>query len=189
MVGGDEGVRWGVAACWVSYRRSKALDLHLHDIVRLDQAVLDGLLQSHSCTLLILEHANIEGERASLLLHVGEHGTRGLHLELIRHVRIALVDGRASILNARLCVETKERRGRSGSRSNGCAGIEYLAVFARRNQDIDAPDLTLIEGCSLKLAFLRLAWVQDDALLAVNNILGLLAGEHAFGMRSQPGRK
>ena len=150
--------------------------VHLHDIVRLHQTVLDGLLQAHPRALLVLEHTDVEGECAGLLLHVGEHGTRGLHLELIRHVRIALVDGRTRVLNARLGVETKEKRGRSGSRSNGCAGIEYLAVFTRRNQNIDAPDLTLIEGSGLKLAFLRLARVQDDALLAVNDILGLLAG-------------
>ena len=64
--------------------------------------MLAGLLQSHPGAFLIFQDAYVERERARLLLHLSEHSTRVLHLELVGHVVVALVDCRPRVLQARL---------------------------------------------------------------------------------------
>lgn len=57
--------------------------------------------------------------------------------------------------------------------------VHHLAVFAGRDEDINAVHLSLCECCGLELPFLGLRGVENNALLAVNYILALLAREHA----------
>ena len=58
-------------------------DLDPHDFVWLDESVLNGLLQSEPGLLFVFQDSDVERECASLLLHLGEDGTRCLHLELV----------------------------------------------------------------------------------------------------------
>ena len=55
----------------------------VHDFIWLDQIMLNGLLQSHTCALLVLEHTHVEREGARLFLHLREYRTGCLHLELV----------------------------------------------------------------------------------------------------------
>ena len=74
----------------------------------------------------------------------------------------------------------------------------YLAVLGSRDKDVDAPDLVISKRYGLDAfpLFLGLQcrssvkaptedtreayWVQDDTLLAINDILRLLAREHTY---------
>ena len=67
----------------------------VHDFVWLDQTMLNGLLQSHTCALLVLKDAHVEREGARLFLHLREYRTGCLHLELVRYRVIALIDCRS----------------------------------------------------------------------------------------------
>ena len=51
----------------------------------------DGLLDTHSGSLLVLESSEGEGESTGLLLDFGEDGSGGLHLQLVVDVGL-LVD-------------------------------------------------------------------------------------------------
>ena len=48
---------------------SQAYRVNIHDFVGLHECVLACLLQAHTRLLLILQNANVERERACLLLH------------------------------------------------------------------------------------------------------------------------
>jgi hypothetical protein len=63
----------------------------LHNVVRLEQTVRDGLLDTHPSSLLVVQRSQGEWESSSLLLDLGEHGSRCLHLELVVDVGL-LVD-------------------------------------------------------------------------------------------------
>jgi hypothetical protein len=114
--------------------------------------MLNSLLQPHPRPLLILKTTYIKRERARLLLYLREHATRVLHLELVRHVRVPLVDRSPRLLHP------------------------GLAVLTRRYQYIDPVHLVLTERSNLKVPFSRVAWVQDNPFLAVDDVLGLLTG-------------
>ncbi len=75
---------------------------YAHHFVRLDQAVLDGFLETHAGAFLVLQSADIKGECTSLLLHFREHGTRVLGFQLVRYRRISLENGGARFLETRL---------------------------------------------------------------------------------------
>jgi hypothetical protein len=74
----------------------------VHNIIRLDQTMLNGLLQSHSRTFLILEYTQVERERSRFFLYFGEYSTCCFHLELVRNRMVALVDRRSRLLQPRL---------------------------------------------------------------------------------------
>lgn len=101
----DEGTTGGVTVvCSAEVSKVVAGDNEeeSHDFVRLDQTVLDGLLETHARALLVLEGPNVERERASLLLYLREHSPRILHLELICHGRVPLEECRPRLFNASL---------------------------------------------------------------------------------------
>ena len=77
-------------------------DLNPRDFVWLDESVLYGLLQSKPSLLLVFQNSNVERESASLLLHLIEDGTGGLHLELVCDCRILLIDRRSGFLQSSL---------------------------------------------------------------------------------------
>ena len=74
----------------------------VHDIIRLDQTMLNGLLQSHSRTFLIIEYTQVERELSRFFLYFGEYCTCRFHLELVRNRVVALVDRRSRLLQPRL---------------------------------------------------------------------------------------
>lgn len=57
-----------------------------------ERTVRNGLLDTHPRPLLIIERPKSERESASLLLNLGKHGSRSLHLELVVGIA-SLVDG------------------------------------------------------------------------------------------------
>lgn len=73
-----------------------------HDLVWLDKPVLYGLLQSKPCLLFVFQNSDVEGESASLLLHLGKDSTRCFHLELICNCRIFLIDRCSGFLQSSL---------------------------------------------------------------------------------------
>lgn len=73
-----------------------------HDLVWLDKPVLYGLLQSEPRLLFVFQNSDVEGESASLLLHLGKDGTGRLHLELICNRRILLIDRCSGFLQSSL---------------------------------------------------------------------------------------
>lgn len=68
---------------------------YLHNLIGLDEVVLYRFLQTETSTFLVLEIAQVEGERARLLLYLREHGTRRFHLELVCNRGLLLVDRRS----------------------------------------------------------------------------------------------
>lgn len=74
----------------------------VHDIIRLDQTMLNGLLQSHSRTFLIIEYTQVERELSRFFLYFGEYSTCRFHLELVRNRMVALVDRRSRLFKPRL---------------------------------------------------------------------------------------
>lgn len=87
---GDEGVRGGVTISMPSSGATISINstiitssvkkgINAHDFVRLDEGMLDGLLQTHTSPLLILQYTDVEGEMSGLLLHLREDSTRCLH--------------------------------------------------------------------------------------------------------------
>ena len=64
--------------------------------------MLNGLLQSHTRTFLILEHTQVERERSRFFLYFGEYSTCRFHLELVRNRMVALVNRRSRLLQPRL---------------------------------------------------------------------------------------
>lgn len=146
---------------------------NLQHFVRLDQAVLDGFLQTHTRSLLILKDADVEGEVSSLLLDFRVDSTGSFHFELVADGRVTLVDGRPCVFRAGL------RFGYEAQGFRESVGETHLAIFARRNEDVDAVHFTFGESGCLELALLSLAWVEDYSFLAIDDILCLLAREHA----------
>lgn len=51
----------------------------------------------------------------------------------------------------------------------------HFAIFGRSYEDVNSVHLVLGKGRALKVSLLALAWVQNDALLAVDDVLALLA--------------
>ena len=74
----------------------------IYDLVGLDKRVLNSLLQTHTRSLLVLQDADVEGERSSLLLDLREDSTGVLHFELVGDSGITLVDGRPGVFDAGL---------------------------------------------------------------------------------------
>ena len=70
--------------------------------------MLNGLLQSHARTLLILEHTYVERERSRFFLYLGEYSTCRFHLELVRNRMVALVDRRPRLLQPCLVRHRKQ---------------------------------------------------------------------------------
>ena len=140
--------------------------------------MLTSLLQPHPSLLLIIQNPNIERERSSLLLHLREHSPRRLHLQLIRHRRIALVDRRFCVFRSGLHrlsdpkAKLEKKRERKGERA-------YLPIFTRRNKNIHTINLVLRKRHSLEIPSLLLARVKNNPLLTINDVLGLLTREHA----------
>ena len=64
----------------------------LNNVVWLEQTMGDGLLNTHSCSLLIVQCSEGEWESSGLLLDLGEDGSRSLHLELVVDISL-FVDG------------------------------------------------------------------------------------------------
>lgn len=79
-----------------------APDCYAHHLVRLDQAVLDGFLETHAGALLVVQSADVEGECSGLLLYLREHGAGVLGLQLVCHRGISLEDGGARFLETSL---------------------------------------------------------------------------------------
>ena len=75
---------------------------HSHDFVWLDEGVCNGLLETQSRSLLVLQNTDVEGEGTRLLLNLGEDGTGSLHLELVGDGRVFLVDGGTRLLHTSL---------------------------------------------------------------------------------------
>ena len=100
----DEGVCWRVAM-WNIFSIANTLitkEMHVHDIVRLDQRMLDCLLETQPRLLLVFENADVEGEGAGLLLHFREDQSRCLHLQLVGDRRVLLVDRGLRVLGTGL---------------------------------------------------------------------------------------
>lgn len=55
----------------------------------------DGLLEAKTDPLLVLQDTDVDWECASLLLHVGKHGTRILQFQLIRDSPFLLINTRS----------------------------------------------------------------------------------------------
>ena len=82
----------------------------VHNIIGLDQTMLNGLLQSHSRTFLIIEHTQVERELSRFFLYFGEYSACRFHLELVRNRVVALVDRRSRFLQPRLTPSQLIRR-------------------------------------------------------------------------------
>ena len=65
--------------------RNYEANVDAHDIVRFHKGVLDSLLETQPCLLLVLKRTDVEGECTSSLLDFREDSTRGLHLQLVGH--------------------------------------------------------------------------------------------------------
>ena len=50
----------------------------------------------------------------------------------------------------------------------------YFAILTGRDEDINTIHFVLCESGGLKIALLRLGRVEDDSLLAINDVLRLL---------------
>lgn len=116
----------------------------------------NSLLDTHARALLVVEGTEGEGEGTRLLLDLREGGTRGLHLELVVDVVGALVD--------------------RGTRLVGAG----LGVRAGDDENVDTVDLTLLEGDGVVVTAELGRGVEEDALLAVGDVLLVLAREHAL---------
>lgn len=92
--------------------------------------MLDSLLKTHARTLLIVQHPNIERERARLPLHLTKDLTGRRPLQLVLDRAVALEDRRALVL------------------------LACLAVLARHNENIHPPDLVLGKGNRLEVFLL-----------------------------------
>lgn len=56
----------------------------------------------------------------------------------------------------------------------------HLAVFAARDENVHAVNLVLSKGGSLEVLLLPFRGVEDDALLAIVDVLRLLARQHSY---------
>src|SRR6266702_1608386 len=74
----------------------------VHNLIWLNSTVLNGLLQSHTRTFLILEYTHVEREWSCFFLYLGKYCTCRFHLELVRNRMVALVDRRSRLLQPRL---------------------------------------------------------------------------------------
>lgn len=152
-VGDTEGSR-GHDADGEQELGNKLALLLLHDIVGSDDVVLDALEETHAGLALIVHLTEVEGELTELLGDLGEDDTGGLHLEGVVGGGL-LVDG-------------------------GARGVVLDLTIARRDHNVDTVDLVLGEGALLKVGALALGGVENDLLLAVNDVLLLLVREHAL---------
>lgn len=128
--------------------------LLLHDVVGGHDVVLGALQKSHAGLALVLHLAKVEGELTKLLGDLGQDNTGSLHLQAVVDSSL-LVDG-------------------------GARGVVLDLTLTGRDHDINAVDLVLGEGALLKVLALALGGVQDDLLLAVNDVLLLLVRQHAL---------
>lgn len=120
-----------------------------------DQTVVLALGKTHSALGGVLEDSDREGERSSLLLDLGEDSSRSSHLELVGQIGL-LVDGGSGLALLDLSV------------SGG-------------NQNVQSVHLVGLKGKGLEVLLLALGGVEDDLLLAVQNVLVLLVGQHTLG--------
>jgi hypothetical protein len=118
--------------------------------------VLNGLLNPHPRPLLIFQDPQRKRERPRLLLHLRKHLSRSLHLELIIHLRVSLVNRRPALF----------RLG--------------FPIRPGHNKDIYTPDFALFEGLGRVVPSLFGGGVEDDPFGAVGDVLRVGAGEHAF---------
>jgi hypothetical protein len=138
--------------------------LRAHSIQPTDQrntagpelTVLNGLLNTHPRPLLILQDPQRKRERPRLLLHLRKDLSRSLHLELIIHLRVSLVNRRPALF----------RLG--------------FPIRPGHNKDIYTPDFALFEGLGRVVPSLFGGGVEDDPFGAVGDVLRVGAGEHAF---------
>lgn len=137
--------------------------------------MLNGLLDSHTGSLLLLEASKGEGESSSLFFHpnrifnlqsdkrvkkesshllldLSKGGSGSLHLELVGDVAL-LVDGRLGLLGSGLSV------GRGG------------------DQDVNTVNLSLFEELVVLLSLLVGRGVEDDSLRTIRGVLQVLARE------------
>jgi len=128
--------------------------LLLHDIVGSDDVVLGALEETHAGLALIIHLAQVEGELTELLGDLGENNAGSLHLQAVVGSSL-LVDG-------------------------GAGSVVLDLAVAGRDADVNAVNLVLGEGALLKVLTLALGGVEDDLLLAVNDVLLLLLREHAL---------
>lgn len=152
-VGDAEGAR-GHDADGEQELGNKLALLLLHDIVGSDDVVLDALEETHAGLALIVHLAEVEGELTELLGDLGEDNTGSLHLERVVGGGL-LVDG-------------------------GARGVVLDLALTGGDHDVDAVDLVLGEGALLEIGALALGRVEDDLLLAINDVLLLLVRKHAL---------
>lgn len=118
--------------------------------------MLNGLLNTHPRPLLVLQDPQRKRERPGLLLHFRKDLSRSLHLELIIHLGVSLVNRRPALF----------RLG--------------LPIRPGHNKDIYTPDLAFFKGLRRVVSSLFRGRVEDDPFGAVGDVLRVGAGEHAF---------
>lgn len=128
----------------------------------------NSLLDTHAGTLLVVKGAEGEWECSGLLLDLGEGETRGLHLELVVDVAVTLVHGSTRVLGTGLEV------------SIVCHDSTHLAVGSGDNQNVDTINLTLLESLGSVVALQLWGRVEEDTLLAVRDVLLVVARKHAL---------
>lgn len=124
------------------------------DVVRDDETVVLALGKTHSALGGVLENSDGEGEGTGLLLELRVGSSRSLHLQLVSEVSL-LVDG-----------------------GSGLGGLDLTGTGG--DKDVKTVDLIGLKGEGLKVLSLALGGVEDDLLLAIENVLVLLVGEHAL---------
>jgi len=118
--------------------------------------MLNSLLYTHPRPLLILQRPQSERERTRLLLNLTENLPARLHLQLIIHLGVSLVNRRPALLGL------------------------GLAIRSARDKHIDSPNLTLLKRLGLVIPSLLRRGVQDDPLLSIRDVLFVGTREHSL---------
>jgi len=118
--------------------------------------MLNSLLYTHPRPLLILQRPQSERERTRLLLNLTENLPARLHLQLIIHLGVSLVNRRPALLGL------------------------GLAIRSARDKHINSPNLALLKRLGLMIPSLLRRGVQDDPLLSIRDVLFVGTREHAL---------